>query len=114
MGWIINVFQRSLGAIDRISEVLDADPSPFVTMGEEQGSQRTVASPVDLPRPVGPAAHAGSVPPNPEIEVAALSFAYDGAARPALRDVSFRVPHGHILGIVGPVGSGKTTLVRLL
>src|SRR5436309_7714656 len=26
MGWILNVFQRSLGAIDRISEVLEADP----------------------------------------------------------------------------------------
>ncbi len=42
-----------------------------------------------------------------------VSFAYD-AARPILRDVSFRVPAGHKVAIVGPSGAGKSTISRLL
>src|SRR5207247_7176331 len=44
MGWILNVFQRSLGAIDRISEVLDADPSAYVTGVPADAIQMTVPS----------------------------------------------------------------------
>jgi len=42
-----------------------------------------------------------------------VSFGYD-ASRPVLRDVSFDLPRGMCLGIVGPTGSGKTTLANLL
>ncbi|NND49289.1 MAG: ABC transporter ATP-binding protein [Rhizobiales bacterium] len=44
-----------------------------------------------------------------------VSFAYDGPAGvPALHDVSFEVRRGKILGIVGPPGSGKSTIAHLL
>jgi subfamily B ATP-binding cassette protein HlyB/CyaB len=43
-----------------------------------------------------------------------VSFAYDGAAAPSLDRVSFEIPAGARLGIVGRSGSGKTTLVRLV
>ncbi|HEV2262952.1 MAG TPA: ABC transporter ATP-binding protein/permease [Stellaceae bacterium] len=42
-----------------------------------------------------------------------VSFAYD-PRRPILDDVSFRVPPGHTLAIVGSSGAGKSTVARLL
>ncbi len=47
-----------------------------------------------------------------DVEFRSLSFAYDGAA--VLRDVDLRVPAGTTVAIVGPTGSGKSTLVSLL
>ena len=45
-------------------------------------------------------------------------FVYPGAARPAVRDLSFGVQHGEIFGFLGPSGAGKSTtqnvLIRLL
>ena len=43
-----------------------------------------------------------------------LSFTYPGSANPALEKVSFDLPAGTMLGVVGRSGSGKSTLTRLL
>jgi fluoroquinolone transport system ATP-binding protein len=43
-----------------------------------------------------------------------LSYAYPGATRPALRGLDFHIESGEIFGILGPAGSGKTTLIRVL
>ena len=43
-----------------------------------------------------------------------VSFSYPGSARPALSDVSFELQTGEYVGVVGPNGGGKSTLVRLL
>ncbi|HTH14796.1 MAG TPA: ABC transporter ATP-binding protein [Spirochaetia bacterium] len=48
------------------------------------------------------------------IEVRDLSFRYPGGSRDALSGIGFSVGPGQILGIIGPTGSGKTTLVSLL
>ena len=48
------------------------------------------------------------------IEVRGVSKSFDGAARPAVADVSFRVPAGTTHALVGESGSGKTTTVRVL
>lgn len=48
-----------------------------------------------------------------EVEFREVTFAY-GEGEPALRDVSFRLPPGRVLGVLGRTGSGKTTLNRLL
>jgi ATP-binding cassette subfamily B protein len=94
MGWVLGVFQRGLGAIRRIEEIM--------------------ALQSDLPgdRVRGP---------GPEIDGAVtlrgLSFAYPdggGPPRPALSDIDLDVPAGATIGLVGRVGAGKTTLVQLL
>ena len=48
------------------------------------------------------------------IDCEGVTFRYPGTAAPALEDVSFRIPAGGVLGVVGRSGSGKSTLTRLL
>lgn len=43
-----------------------------------------------------------------------VTFKYEGASSPALKNVSFEIPVGTTLGVMGRSGSGKTTLTRLL
>jgi len=48
------------------------------------------------------------------IEFANVSFAYPGGRRPAHRGLTFDIAAGERVGIVGPSGSGKSSIVRLL
>ncbi|MBI3973418.1 MAG: ABC transporter ATP-binding protein [Chloroflexi bacterium] len=57
------------------------------------------------------------LPPGPlSVELDRVTFSYPGADRgkPVLRDVSFRLEPGQVLGLLGRTGSGKTTIGRLL
>ncbi len=58
----------------------------------------------------GAAAH----PAGTEVALENVTFAYPGAARPALRDVSLTVPAGATVALVGPSGGGKSTLASLV
>jgi ATP-binding cassette, subfamily B, bacterial HlyB/CyaB len=58
--------------------------------------------------------HGVRAPVEGHIEFNKVTFKYAGAAGPALENVSFDVPKGATLGIVGRSGSGKTTVTRLL
>lgn len=50
-----------------------------------------------------------------DIDIRHLTFSYTGnIGKPALKDVSFRIPAGRMTAIVGESGSGKTTLMKLL
>lgn len=53
-------------------------------------------------------------PPSFAVVTEGLGFTYRGAQRPALRDVSFTVESGEIVGLLGPSGAGKSTLQRVL
>ncbi len=57
---------------------------------------------------------AAATPENGEVRFENVTFTYPGADAPALRDVSFTVPDGSMVAIVGMCGSGKTTSVSLL
>jgi ATP-binding cassette subfamily B protein len=91
LGYVINLFQRGTASVTRIHEMLSAKPTI-------DDSQAEVALAMDRFRG--------------EIEFRNLSFAYGG--RTVLKDVNLRIPEGSSLAIVGPTGSGKTTLVSLL
>lgn len=89
LGWILNLIQRGAASMSRLNEILLADA--------------TVKEPRE---PVVPDSIAG------EIELRGLSFSY--GADPLLSGITLSIPAGSSLGIVGPVGSGKSTLVKLL
>ena len=57
---------------------------------------------------------AGRVSGNQVLHVQNLTFTYPDAAQPSLRDISFDMQQGEILGIIGGTGSGKSTLVQVL
>lgn len=93
-GWILNLIQRGGASMARLNEVLDA--TPIVTE---------------------PAEPADACTPRGEIALREVRFSYNGmgeALPPILDGISLTIPAGSRLGIVGPVGSGKSTLVRLL
>lgn len=66
-----------------------------------------------IERPPGTAGDAGPDPAD-GLRFTDVSFTYPGADTPALTGVSFHIPRGGKLAIVGENGSGKTTLVKLL
>ena len=88
--WVIDRFQRALVAIRRINEVMDVEPEI-----RDHNTQ--------------PIAHSA----RGEIEFRSLTFAY-GDNAPVLNDVNLRIRAGTTVGIMGRVGSGKTTLARLI
>lgn len=86
----ITSLQQSLASAERALFVLDQEPD--------------VADP---PRPISSRRARG------EIAFADVTFGYD-PGRPVLRDISFSIAPGTRLGIAGPTGSGKTTLISLM
>jgi ATP-binding cassette subfamily B protein len=67
--------------------------------------------PVDIAEPDSPVTPAQV---HGELRLNHVSFRYDPAAAPTLRDIDVTVPAGHSLAIVGETGSGKTTLSYLI
>ena len=57
---------------------------------------------------------AGRVSGNQVLHIQDLTFTYPDAAQPSLRDISFDMQQGQILGIIGGTGSGKSSLVQVL
>lgn len=88
LGWVVNLFERGEASMGRIHAILDARPE----IRDED--------------PVAVTAVRG------DVEFRSLTFAYDGV--PVLRDIDLHVPAGATVAIVGPTGSGKSTLVSLL
>ena len=48
------------------------------------------------------------------VEITNLEKLFAGAEKPALSDINVQIPKGKIVGLVGPDGAGKTTLIRLI
>lgn len=92
LGWVVNLFQGGAASMRRINEILQTEPD------------------ID-DSSVAPTA---GQPTSGEIEFRSVSFKYPGSDRFVLRNVSFRIGAGESLAIVGPTGSGKSTLVNLM
>jgi len=75
---------------------------------------KTVSDLVNQPAEEGRSGTGVRTPLKGDIQFANVVFRYKGALTPALSQVSFDVPQGTMLGIMGKSGSGKTTIARLL
>ncbi|MBP3866372.1 MAG: ABC transporter ATP-binding protein [Eggerthellaceae bacterium] len=64
--------------------------------------------------PVLPVTENPQVPTDNSVEFRDVAFTYEGAAQPALDGVSFMVPAGATVALVGPSGGGKTTAASLI
>jgi ATP-binding cassette, subfamily B, multidrug efflux pump len=92
VGWVVNLFQRGTASVKRIDELLQSEPS------------------ID-DRAADPAIPANAMLRG-DIEFRDLNFSY--GETPVLRGISLHIPAGSSLAIVGPTGSGKSTLVNLI
>jgi ATP-binding cassette, subfamily C, bacterial CydCD len=68
----------------------------------------------DEPIPVRDGPRHLAPPPSVGLRFDAVTFTYPSAHRPALREVSFEIPAGHTVALVGRSGAGKTTAAHLL
>ena len=90
LGWVINIFQRGTASMARINEILVEKPEISDAANVRKSSGQIQG----------------------DIEFRDLSFAYNGTE--VLHDINLKIPAGTSLAIVGPTGSGKTTLVNLI
>lgn len=88
-GFLMIAASRANISLGRIGEVMKTDPSMSYVEGN-------------------------SDPVEGDIEFDHVTFTYPGDDAPTLRDVSFKVNAGEMIGIVGATGSGKTTLAQLI
>ena len=88
LGYVINLFQRGTASLGRLNEIMQEQPE------------------------IKDAPDAKALEIKGEIEFRGLNFSYEG--KQVLHDLNLRVPAGSSLAIVGPTGSGKTTLVSLI
>lgn len=94
-GWVVNLFQQGSASMKRINEVMDHQP---VIVGPEESPDYKEESFLD---------HIEG-----KVEFRHVSFAYGD--HEVLHDINIKVNVGSSLAIVGPTGSGKSTLVNLL
>ena len=93
LGWVINIFQRGTASLIRINEIMQEQPE---IKDAPEAQDRDLEG---------------------EIEFRGLNFSYEGKqiqGKEVLHDLNLRIPAGSSLAIVGPTGSGKTTLVSLI
>ncbi len=90
-GWVINIFQRGSASMSRMLAIMEEVPEIR-----------------EAPDALAPTQVMGA------LEVRNLSFRYPNSAQPVLHDVSFCLPAGETLAIVGHTGSGKSTLINLI
>ena len=93
LGWVINLFQRGTASLGRINEIFSEKPT--ITDAQAAPDLKDVAT------------------IRGDLEFRNLTFSYPAGGR-VLKNVKLYIPAGTSLAIVGPTGSGKSTLVSLI
>ncbi len=88
-GWVLSLIERGRAALARVQPLLDAPLSV-----DDHGTLGTLA--------------------KGALVLSNVSYVYPGQTTPALADISLSLQPGQTLGLVGPTGAGKTTLIKLL
>jgi ATP-binding cassette subfamily B protein len=124
LGWVINLLQRGAASMGRLQTILTTepaitDPAPALAGGglaaSVPGPRAEAVSPAD--QLSGERDKFDDATPRPlpgEIEFQEVRFRYPGTEREVLSGISFRVPAGQTVALVGPTGSGKSTIIALL
>lgn len=97
LGWVVNLFQRGSAALSRIETILNTAP-------EVSDNERTIISVQDTKRR----------PSKGKIEFRNLFFSYNNSGPQVLKGINLVLEAGSSLGIVGPVGAGKSSLINLI
>ena len=93
-GWVINIYQRGTASMGRIAEIMHERSS--ITDSAVPAEMHSIQ---DL---------------RGDIEFRDVSFSFPGEKHPVLERINLHIPAGTSLAIVGPTGSGKTTLANLI
>jgi ATP-binding cassette subfamily B protein len=101
LGMALGMAQRAVASGMRLFELLDRAPQLYSPPGAP-------------PLPDGLTQRTSSSGTGGRVELRDVTFSYEGAPRPALRDVDLAVEAGTTVALVGATGSGKTSLVQLL
>ena len=89
-GRISNNFQRGLASYKRLKELMDEKETPEF---DRRDDGKAISG---------------------DIVIKDLTYQYDDSDHPSLKDINITIPEGTTLGVVGPTGSGKSTLIQLL
>ena len=92
-GWVTNMLQRGMASWKRMLEIIDTAPA----ISDSEVTDRGRTAPI-----------------SGEIEIRNLTFRFPGSDRIILDNVSLKIERGQTAAIVGPTGSGKSTVVSLL
>ncbi|HCF38087.1 MAG TPA: ABC transporter ATP-binding protein, partial [Thermosipho africanus] len=91
IGWVINIIQNGRASYNRVLNILN--------------TQSKVVEPENQDIKIGSIDN---------IEIKDLNFAYPESDRLVLKNVNMRISKGQLVGIVGTVGSGKSTIVKII